>query len=139
MTWKEFLKAHWEVLAATDYFTVEVRTGRGLLRYHLLFVIQLATRMRWRSPASPRANRIVDVTDRPQPRRPLDRISYFQSFVDPRECYCVQRTFSSTSGLPNSRNWRMQHLLRFVIVSRRQVASFDFSTGHTIRPRCCFR
>ena len=24
MTWKEFLKTHWEVLAATDFFTVEV-------------------------------------------------------------------------------------------------------------------
>ena len=44
MTWKEFLKTHWEVLAATDFFTVEVWTGRGLVRYHVLFVIQLATR-----------------------------------------------------------------------------------------------
>jgi putative transposase len=44
MTWREFLKAHWEVLAATDFFTVEVWTGRGLVRYHVLFVIQLATR-----------------------------------------------------------------------------------------------
>jgi putative transposase len=44
MTWKEFLRTHWEVLAATDFFTVEVWTGRGLVRYHVLFVIQLATR-----------------------------------------------------------------------------------------------
>jgi len=44
MTWRGFLKAHWEVLAATDFFTVEVWTGRGLVRYHVLFVIQLATR-----------------------------------------------------------------------------------------------
>jgi len=44
MTWKEFLKTHWEVLAATDFFTVEVWTGRGLVRYHVLFVIKLATR-----------------------------------------------------------------------------------------------
>ena len=43
MTWREFLKTHWEVLAATDFFTVEGWTGRGLVRYHVLFVIQLAT------------------------------------------------------------------------------------------------
>ena len=45
MTWREFLKAHWEVLAAADFFTVEVWTGRGLVRYHVLFLIQLATRV----------------------------------------------------------------------------------------------
>ena len=44
MTWKEFLKTHWEVLAATDFFTVELWMGRGLVRYHVPFVIQLATR-----------------------------------------------------------------------------------------------
>jgi len=44
MTWKEFLKTHWEVLAATDFFTVELWTARGLIRYHVVFVIKLATR-----------------------------------------------------------------------------------------------
>ena len=44
MTWKEFLKTHWDVLAATDFFTVERWTKRGLLRYHVLLVINLATR-----------------------------------------------------------------------------------------------
>jgi transposase InsO family protein len=44
MTWKEFLRTHWEVLAATDFFTVELWTGRGLVRYHVIFVIKLATR-----------------------------------------------------------------------------------------------
>ncbi len=43
-TWAEFLKAHWEVLGATDFFTVEVWTLRGLIRYHVLFVIRLSTR-----------------------------------------------------------------------------------------------
>jgi putative transposase len=28
-TWREFLKAHWDVLAAADFFTVEVWTQRG--------------------------------------------------------------------------------------------------------------
>jgi transposase InsO family protein len=43
-TWREFLKAHWDVLAAADFFTVEVWTARGLTRYVVLFVIELATR-----------------------------------------------------------------------------------------------
>jgi hypothetical protein len=43
MTWKEFLKTHWEVLAAIDFFTVELWTAKGLIRYHVLFVIKLAT------------------------------------------------------------------------------------------------
>jgi transposase InsO family protein len=38
------LKAHWNVLAAADFFTVEVWTARGLTRYVVLFVIELATR-----------------------------------------------------------------------------------------------
>jgi putative transposase len=44
MSWEEFLSAHWEVMAATDFFTTEVWTMRGLVRYHVLFVIRLATR-----------------------------------------------------------------------------------------------
>ena len=44
LPWKEFLKAHWQVLAATDFFTVELWTPTGLIRYHVRFVIRLATR-----------------------------------------------------------------------------------------------
>ena len=43
-TWSEFLRAHWDVLAATDFFTVEVWTPRGLVTYYVLFVIEVATR-----------------------------------------------------------------------------------------------
>jgi len=43
-TWQEFLKAHWDVLAAADFFTVDVWTAMGLTRYVVLFVIELATR-----------------------------------------------------------------------------------------------
>ena len=43
-TWQEFLRAHWDVLAAADFFTVEVWTGTGLTRFAVLFVIDLATR-----------------------------------------------------------------------------------------------
>ena len=44
MSWATFLKSHWEVLAATDFFTIEVMTLRGLVRYHVLFVIEQCTR-----------------------------------------------------------------------------------------------
>ena len=43
-SWKTFLKTHWEVMAATDFFTVEVWTARGLVTYYVLFVIRLKTR-----------------------------------------------------------------------------------------------
>ncbi len=43
-SWKTFLKAHWDVLAATDFFTVEVWTHRGLVTYYVLFVMRLQTR-----------------------------------------------------------------------------------------------
>ena len=43
-SWDTFLKAHWEILAATDFFTVEVWTLRGLVTHHVLFFIELATR-----------------------------------------------------------------------------------------------
>lgn len=44
MPWKTFLKAHWGAIAATDFFTVEVFTSHGLVRYAVLFIIDLETR-----------------------------------------------------------------------------------------------
>src|SRR2546426_832409 len=44
MSWAQFLKLHWEVLAATDFFTVEVATWHGLVTYYVLVVMELATR-----------------------------------------------------------------------------------------------
>ncbi len=44
MSWKTFLKAHWGAIAATDFFSVEVLTRVGLVRYFVLFVIDLQTR-----------------------------------------------------------------------------------------------
>jgi hypothetical protein len=43
-TWKELLRTHWEVLAAADFFCVEVWTALGLVRHHVFFVMRLATR-----------------------------------------------------------------------------------------------
>jgi transposase InsO family protein len=42
--WSTFLRAHWGAIAAADFFTVEAWTGRGLTRFHALFVIDLETR-----------------------------------------------------------------------------------------------
>lgn len=44
LSWEKFLKRYWDVIAATAFFTTEVWTTRGLVRYHVLFVIRLATR-----------------------------------------------------------------------------------------------
>src|SRR5215471_15720259 len=43
-TWQEFLSRHWEMIVATDFFTVEVWTRRGLQRFVVLFFIDLSTR-----------------------------------------------------------------------------------------------
>src|SRR5262249_2253494 len=45
-TWKEFIRSHIEVLAATDLFTVEVLTWGGLGTYYVLFFIEIGSRPR---------------------------------------------------------------------------------------------
>ncbi len=44
LPWRAFLKAHWDAIAAADFFSVEVLTVGGLVRYLVLFVIELKTR-----------------------------------------------------------------------------------------------
>ena len=44
MSWSTFLKAHWDVLAAIDFTTVEVWTKNGLVTFYLLFAMELTTR-----------------------------------------------------------------------------------------------
>jgi transposase InsO family protein len=43
-TWHEFLRSHWEVLVACDFFTLELLVKRKLVRCTVFFVIELATR-----------------------------------------------------------------------------------------------
>ena len=43
-SWKDFIRAHMAVMAATDFFTVEVLTLKGLLTYYVLFFIHLESR-----------------------------------------------------------------------------------------------
>jgi transposase InsO family protein len=44
MPWSTFLKTHWEAMAAADFFTVEVLSCVGLIRYVVFSVIDLPTR-----------------------------------------------------------------------------------------------
>ena len=44
MSWETFLDVHWGAIAATDFFSVEVLTRSGLIRYFVLFEIDLKTR-----------------------------------------------------------------------------------------------
>ncbi|MFT4543407.1 MAG: putative transposase [Planctomycetota bacterium] len=43
-SWRTFLRSHWGEVAATDFFTAEVWTSRGLVTFYTLFVIDLKTR-----------------------------------------------------------------------------------------------
>jgi putative transposase len=43
-SWQTFLRAHWGVAVAADFFTTEVWTVRGLVTYYTLFVIELHLR-----------------------------------------------------------------------------------------------
>jgi putative transposase len=43
-TWREFIRTHLDVLAATDFFITEVWTKAGLVTYHVLFFIHVASR-----------------------------------------------------------------------------------------------
>ena len=44
LPWDTFLKAHWGAIAAADFFSLEIITKAGLVRYFVLFVIDLKTR-----------------------------------------------------------------------------------------------
>ena len=44
VSWKNFIRAHRDVLVGMDFFTAEVLTRKGLLTYYVLFFIHLETR-----------------------------------------------------------------------------------------------
>jgi putative transposase len=43
-SWKDFLKSHWDSLAACDFFSCEAWGLKGLTRYMVFFVIDVSTR-----------------------------------------------------------------------------------------------
>ncbi|AQQ70531.1 Integrase core domain protein [Limihaloglobus sulfuriphilus] len=49
-TWHEFLKSHWDVIAACDFFTVELLLRGRLVRCMVFFVIDLSTRKVFYTP-----------------------------------------------------------------------------------------
>jgi putative transposase len=49
-TWHEFLKSHWDVMAACDFFTVELLVRGKLVRCMVFFVIELSTRKVFYTP-----------------------------------------------------------------------------------------
>ncbi len=61
--WSTFLKAHWKVLAASDFRTVEVWTGRSLVTHYLLFVMSLADRVVSIGRYYDATGRLLDVAD----------------------------------------------------------------------------
>jgi transposase InsO family protein len=44
MSWREFIRSHMEVLAAVDFFTVEVWTAGGLITFYVLSCMRVASR-----------------------------------------------------------------------------------------------
>jgi len=43
-TWNDFIRSHWDSLAACDFFSVDAWGLKGLTRYLVFFVIEIATR-----------------------------------------------------------------------------------------------
>jgi transposase len=69
-TWKEFIRSHRDVLAATDFFTTEVWTPSGLVTFYVLFVMHVATRrVHLRSRSSARLARSTTRSDHFRPHR----------------------------------------------------------------------
>ncbi|MHC4881126.1 MAG: helix-turn-helix domain-containing protein [Planctomycetota bacterium] len=52
-TWHEFIRSHWDVLFACDFFTIELLVGTKLIRCTVFFVIELATRKVFLAPIKP--------------------------------------------------------------------------------------
>ena len=70
--WSTFLKAHWECIAATDFFTVEVVTLRGLVTHYILFFLDLTSR----------TVKIAGITPHPREEWMLQRV---RNLTDPDE------------------------------------------------------
>jgi len=55
-TWKTFLQAHWEVLTAVDFTTVEVWTSGGLVTFYILVAMRLSSRRIYIAGVTPNPN-----------------------------------------------------------------------------------
>ena len=98
-TWKEFLRRHIDVLAGTDFFTVEVLTWRGLVTYYVLFFIHLDSR---------RVS-IAGITDHPD-----------ACWMRPAAC---NATFEETGHLNGRRYWLHDRDAKFCAEFRETLAA----------------
>ena len=89
--WKTFLAAHWDGLTAADFFTSEVLSVRGLIRYSVFFVIELKTRRVHIAGVTPTPNErwMLQIDTRPDRRR--RRIPPRQDAFDPRPRPSIHR------------------------------------------------
>jgi hypothetical protein len=81
-TWKDFIHRHMDVLAATDFFTVELLTWRGLVTY---------------DPATPKP-RLSDRTTGPSKRQPSTSAVIFDPGITSLPCYDGLDEFSVRSS-----------------------------------------
>ena len=58
-TWAQFLRSHWDTLAAADFFTTEIWTRAGLVTFYVFFSIQLKTRRVHISIPTPKPDRVL--------------------------------------------------------------------------------
>jgi len=87
-TWKEFIRSHMDVFAATDFFTAEVWTHGGLVTYYVLFFIQgYAQDSRCRRHAA--SQRAVDDPSGPECDHGRHRLPFRASVPDSRSRHQV--------------------------------------------------
>ena len=125
MPWSTFLKAHWGAIAATDFFTVEVLTRHGLVRYFVLFVIDLKTRR----------VEIAGISHQPVCAghaffHPRSRPALFS--IVPRHTRCCRRGDGEAAG-EESEFERLRRTL--CSVHQKRVPQSDDSVGRESSPR----
>jgi len=132
MGWTQFLHMHWEVLAATDFFTVEVATWHGLVTYYVLVVMELSTRR----------VQIAGIT--PHPTAAFMQ-QCARQLTDPIDGFSSANGISSMTGTPNTHRRLMRysktvlnaHCERFVRSIKEETlrhAAGVFSTSIPPRP-----
>jgi len=57
-TWAQFLRSHWDTLAAADFLTTEIWTPAGLVTFYIFFVIQLKSRRVHIATPTPNPDRV---------------------------------------------------------------------------------
>ena len=100
--WKTFLAAHWDGVAAADFFTVEVLTWRGLVRYAVFFVMTLKTRAVEIAGITHQPDDAWMTADGAEPDRPARRRSPRRELCDSRPRPTLYRCLSE----PAPEQWR---------------------------------